>query len=377
MEKSEIKMEDYQYTVAGIHDQLAALMRLGKEISTETNIDRVLHILGDCAKEILDADRCSIFIYDKDKNELWTKVAHGIKEIRIPATKGVAAAAATTQETQIVIDAYHDFRFNQEIDDKSGYLTKTILAAPLINTKGETIGVFQAINKKGGVFSNVDAELLMLIGNYASVSLENALLYEKIKKSQMKLINKIATAAEFKDEDTSKHTKRVGLYSYLIAKRANLVPQRCEMIKITAPMHDAGKIGIPDRILLKPAKLDKDEFDEMKKHTNIGYELLYDEDDEMLKNAAIIAREHHEKWDGSGYPRGLKGEEITLEGRITAIADVFDALTSVRPYKRAWSVEEAKELFIKESGTHFDPKLVELFLKNFDEVETIYEELKD
>lgn len=370
-------MGDFEFKSIEIHEQLGALLKLGREISTETDLERVLKILGDNARDILGADRCSIFMYDKEKNELWTKLAHGVEELRIPANKGVVAAAVTTKETQVVIDAYHDFRFNSEIDKQTGYVTKTIIAVPLVNTKGDTIGVFQAINKKGGIFSNVDAELLILIGNYASVTLENSLLYEKIKKTQLKLINKIATAAEFKDEDTSKHTKRVGLYSYLLAKKANLSAKECELIKITAPMHDAGKIGIADSILLKPGKLSDEEFKIMKGHCQIGYDILFDEDDESLKKSAIIAKEHHEKYDGSGYPLGLKGDEISVEGRIVAIADVFDALTSVRPYKGAWSFEDALNLIKKSSGSHFDPCFAKLFLENIEEVAQIYNEYKD
>lgn len=221
-----------------LSDQLFILLNLGKAISTNTSLDDILNILSDTAREIISADRCSIFIFDKNKDELWTKVAHGVNEIRVPAQAGVVGKAALSKEVQIVIDAYNDFRFNKDVDKSTGYVTKNIIAVPLLNHDNETIGVFQALNKKDGIFSNIDAELLILIGNYASVALENALLYSKLQKSQTKIINKLSEAAEFKDSETSAHTKRVGLYTEIIAKELGMSAEFCKLIKLTSPMHD-------------------------------------------------------------------------------------------------------------------------------------------
>lgn len=361
-----------------LEHQLSILIELGKVIAKESDINKILVSIADTARELIEAERCSLFVYDKEKDELWTKVAHGVDDIiKIPANKGIAGYAKLSRDVQIVVDAYSDFRFNPEIDKKTGYVTRSVLAVPLFDSHNEVIGVFQALNKKFGYFSNLDAELLILIGNYASFMIENALLYQKLKETQNKIILKLSSAAEFKDEDTSRHTKRVGLYSALIARTLGMSEQQIELIKITAPLHDAGKIGIPDSILRKPAKLTEEEFEVMKKHCMIGYELLFDKDDEVLKTAAIIAKEHHEKWNGKGYPMGLKEEEISIEGRITAIADVFDALTSKRPYKEAWSFDKARELIESEAGKHFDPKLVKLFFENVNEVQKIYLENMD
>lgn len=358
--------------------QLDILLRLGKAIATEKNIDRLLPIAGDFARDILEADRCSIFIADKQSGELWTKVAHGVeKEIRIPANKGVAGFAFLSSETQIVVDAYNDFRFNKEVDKETRYTTQTILAVPLVDSKNEVLGVFQALNKKGGVFTNTDAELLLLISSYVSATLENALLVDELRSSRRKLIYKLSTAAEFKDEDTSKHTQRVGYYSALIAHYYGMDEAMVEQVRLTAPMHDAGKIGIEDAILQKPGKLTDTEFVRMQEHPLIGYELLHDEKDELLQMAAVIAKEHHEKFDGSGYPHGLKGEDISIYARMTAIADVFDALTSARPYKEAWSFERAVELLRSERGSHFDPALIDIFMERMDEVMYIYTQFKD
>jgi len=357
--------------------QLAILLEFGKVINKTKSLDDVLESMANFARDILQADRCSIFIYDKNKDELWSKVAHEVHPIRITAKRGLAGYAALSKETQIVVDAYNDYRFNREVDKATGYLTHTILSVPLLDNQENTIGVFQALNKKQGIFTNVDAELLLLISNYAASAIENAILYDKLRNTQTKIINKLASAAEFKDQETSKHTKRVGLYSALLAEKYGLSQEDIAKIELAAPMHDAGKIGIADKILLKPDKLSKNEFEMMKTHTQLGHDLLFDEENEYLKAAALIALEHHEKWDGTGYPHGKKGEEISIFGRIVAIADVFDALISVRPYKEPWSFEKAHTLLNENSGTHFDPALIALFNENIEKIRTIYQELKD
>lgn len=353
------------------------LLEFATVMSKEHELHPLLITMADYAKDLLASDRCSIFLYDSKEDELWTTVAHGEAEIRIPADAGVAGFSAFSKETQIVVDAYNDFRFNPEVDRLTGYTTKSILTVPLLNHNDEVLGVFQALNKDTGLFTSNDAEMLLLISNYASKSIENAMLYSQLTQTQTQIITKLSSAAEFKDADTSLHTKRVGHYSAIIAKGLGLAPKDIELIKLTAPMHDAGKIGIADSIIHKPGKLDVDEFEEMKKHTMIGYELLLDEDNNFLRTAAEIARDHHEKVDGSGYPSGLIGDEISLFGRITSIADVFDALTSKRPYKEPWSFDEGVQYLSDRSGTHFDTTLVDIFVNAREEVKAIYKKYQD
>ena len=357
--------------------QLSILLEFGKVINKIKSLDEVLESMANFARDILQADRCSIFIYNKEKEELWSKVAHKVHPIHFSAQKGVAGYAVLSKETQIVVDAYNDYRFNPEVDKVTGYLTQTILSVPLLDNQENTIGVFQALNKKESIFTNIDAEILLLISNYAASAIENAILYDKLRETHTKIINKLASAAEFKDQETSKHTKRVGLYSALLAEQYGLSREDVSKIELTAPMHDAGKIGIADKIMLKPGKLDDEEFEVMKTHAKIGHDLLFDEENEYLITAALIALEHHEKWDGTGYPYGKKGEDISIFGRIVAIADVFDALISVRPYKNPWSFEQAHHYLQQNSGTHFDPTLIALFDKNIEKIYTIYQELKD
>jgi len=185
---------------------------------------------------------------------------------------------------------------------------------------------------------------------------------ESIKQASLETIHRLSIAAEYKDEDTSTHIKRMSFYAAAVARRMGLDESTVEAILYAAPMHDVGKIGIPDRILLKPGKLDAAEWEIMKQHTIIGAKILSGSEAEFIKLGEVVARCHHEKWNGSGYPDGLKGVEIPVSCRIVAIADVFDALASKRPYKEAFTVEKSLAIIKEGSGSHFDPEVVNAFL---------------
>ncbi|WP_153912678.1 response regulator [Shewanella sp. TC10] len=194
---------------------------------------------------------------------------------------------------------------------------------------------------------------------------------KELKETRFEIIRRLGRAAEYKDNETGLHVIRMSHYARLLANAAGHSSRFCELLYNAAPMHDIGKIGTPDAILKKPGKLDADEWKEMQAHAAIGAAIIGDHDDPLLQMAKRIAISHHEKWDGSGYPNGLSGEDIPIEGRIIAIADVFDALTSARPYKKAWTVEDTIGLIEKESGKHFDPQLVEQFKSVLDDVKSI------
>jgi putative two-component system response regulator len=200
---------------------------------------------------------------------------------------------------------------------------------------------------------------------------------KELHASRREVIVRLGKAAEYRDNETGMHVIRMSQYSHLLAQKAGMNPKACEMILQASPMHDVGKIGIPDNILLKPGKLNHDEWQTMKTHASIGADILAESGSDMLNMAETIARTHHEKYDGTGYPKGLKGEEIPIEGRIIAICDVFDALTSSRPYKKAWTVEEATNFINSESGKHFDPNLVSLFNEFLPEILNIKEQFSD
>ena len=186
---------------------------------------------------------------------------------------------------------------------------------------------------------------------------------QEIQVTQLDTVNRLASVAEYRDDETGAHIARVSRLCALLGRACGMSESECEVLLNASKMHDLGKVKIPDRILLKPAKLEPDEWEVMKTHAAVGAELLSESRSGLIRVAETIALTHHERWDGSGYPNGLKGEEIPLVGRICALCDVFDALISERPYKRALPVEEARAEIERSSGTHFDPNLVALFLE--------------
>ncbi|HEY3364304.1 MAG TPA: HD domain-containing phosphohydrolase [Symbiobacteriaceae bacterium] len=212
---------------------------------------------------------------------------------------------------------------------------------------------------------------------------QNRLLGEKVRQrtreleqSQLEVVRRLALASEFRDDQTGLHTDRMSRLAARLAEAAGLSTTECDMILQAAPMHDVGKIGIPDAILLKPGPLTPDEWETMKTHVRIGATLLSGGSSDLMQMAHTIAWTHHENWDGSGYPQGLKGEAIPLSGRICHLADVFDALTSDRPYKKAWSHTDAAAEIVRMSGRHFDPSLVDRFEWVFSELVAIIRECR-
>jgi len=208
-----------------------------------------------------------------------------------------------------------------------------------------------------------------------TVALKQALI--DLDKSNRDAIHHLSAAAEFKDEDTSSHIQRMAHYSALLAEKMGLGKVEVDLILTSSPMHDVGKIGIPDSILLKPGKLDSDEWKTMKEHTTYGGKILGSGDSDYMRMGTLIALSHHEKWDGTGYPSNLAGEDIPLEGRICAVADVFDALTSKRPYKEAFSVDKSLKIMSEGRGFHFDPHVLDIFLRCTDEVVGIKDVYKE
>ncbi len=200
---------------------------------------------------------------------------------------------------------------------------------------------------------------------------------KEIRNREQEVIFRLSKAAEYRDPETGGHIQRMAHYSRHIAEHLGFPVPLQNMILQAAPMHDIGKVGIPDAILLKPGKLDDNEFQLMKEHATFGYEILNGSNSKLLQLGALIALTHHEKYDGSGYPKGLKGDVTPIYGQIIAVADVFDALTSERPYKRAWTVEAAMDLLKEGSGKHFKPECINAFFKNWDAVLEIKERFGD
>lgn len=213
-----------------------------------------------------------------------------------------------------------------------------------------------------------DINLVEIFCTNVSIAFDNLYLNREIIDTQKEIIFTLGEIAEGRSKETGNHVKRVAEYCKVLAIGYGLSEEEAEMFRLAAPMHDIGKLAIPDNILMKPGKLDYDEFEIIKTHTTMGFEMLKNSNRNIMQTAIIIALEHHEKYDGTGYPNKLGGEDIHIYGRITALADVFDALGSDRVYKKAWPLEEILELIKKEKGKHFDPRIVDIFFENLDEI---------
>ncbi len=224
-------------------------------------------------------------------------------------------------------------------------------------------------------FKGVSEISSMLV--YATDITDAIATFKELEKTQKQFIFSMGAIGESRSRETGNHVKRVAAYSKLLGLLVGMDEAEAELLRLASPMHDIGKVAISDTILNKPSRLTADEFNTMKEHTTFGYKMFEGYDQPIFKTAAIVAYEHHEKYDGSGYPRGLKGKDIHIYGRITALADVFDALGSDRVYKKAWKLEKILDLIEYERGKHFDPQLVTLFLENLDQFLEIKEKYKD
>lgn len=357
--------------------RLSLLLEYAKKMSLKKELDPLLALLGEEAKKVMGADRCSVFLLDSAKNELWSRFASGERMIRVPGPKGIVWEAVRRNRVINIPEAYKDPRFNPEVDKRTGYRTRNLLTAPMRNNKNEVMGAFQVLNKKRGQFTKDDEQVLVIFAEQAATAVENARLYDDVRSAAKDTILRLASAAEYKDKDTRNHLERMSQYAVILAEEMGMPHHWVQNIALASPMHDIGKLGVPDAILKKPGKLDMPEWDEIKKHPLYGAEILRNSDNELIRMSERVALTHHEKWDGTGYPKGLKGEQIPMEGRIVALADVFDALTSRRCYKPAFSLKDTLDIIRKGAGAHFDPSCVDAFFRAMPKITHVMETFED
>lgn len=344
------------------NQRLKVLLEVGQAISSLMELDELLLLIARESARVLKADRCTLFLLDEKRGELWSKVAMGEERIRLPKESGIAGLVVTTGDTLIIDDAYSNPHFNPEIDKKTGYHTRSLLCGPMRDSKGEVLGVFQVLNKLDGAFQEEDKELLEAVAAFSAIAIENARLYAELKKTFHSFIETLAATIDARHHLTAGHSHRVAKYTVGIAREMGLPKKEIEILRVAAFLHDYGKIGIPDSVLAKPGKLTEEEYAQMKRHPALTKEILskiYLSAD--YKGIPGLASTHHEKLDGSGYPFGLKDGEIPLGGRIMAVADVFDAITTKRDYREGMPYLEALELLRKDVGKHFDPEAFDAF----------------
>ncbi len=388
-------------TFKGLQEQLLSLNRIGIALSQEQDLNQLLSLILTEARQFAGAEAGSLYVregnelrFAQSQNEVLDKrkkaaAAKSFTE-KAPSTftgfylsldkSSIAGYVGVTGKVLNIPDVYtipktREYHFNRSFDEKNNFRTKSMLVVPMRDASVNVVGVLQLINARKGktiVPFNKHYETLMLsLASQAAVSIKNTMLAQELKEAYLDTIFRLSVAAEYKDEDTSAHIHRMSNYSAILAEELGLSEAEVETIRFASPMHDIGKLGVPDSILLKPGKLTPEEFKEMQKHTIFGAKILENAKAQLLKDSEVIAMTHHEKWDGSGYPRGLAGEAIPLYGRIVALADVFDALTSKRCYKPAFSVEESVKMIQEGSGRHFDAKVVRAFSNGLDKILTI------
>jgi response regulator RpfG family c-di-GMP phosphodiesterase len=378
-----------------IKQQIEKLNNIGIALSSEHKLEKLLEQIVNQSLFLAHCDAGSIYI--KEGNMLTFMVAQNntlkkrygdgyeekyFKRFHFPISKDrISGYVAATGETLNIKDVYHipsdfEYTFTDDFDKRNNYITKSMIVAPMKDPDNHVLGVLQLINCLNDEseiipFNKNLESLIQSLASQAAVAIRNAKLIKQVKEAHLDTILRLSVAAEFRDDDTSEHLRRMTTYCVIVAKHLGLDEDDIELLKYAAPMHDIGKIGIPDSILFKPGSLTKNEWEEMKKHTIYGAQILEGSDSEILKASSIVALNHHERWDGKGYPGGLKKDRIPMFGQIVSIADVFDALASKRVYKEAYELQIAVEEIKNSMDVMFGSHIVKAFMQGLDEIATV------
>ncbi|HUG55443.1 MAG TPA: HD domain-containing phosphohydrolase [Candidatus Limnocylindrales bacterium] len=360
--------------------RLQVLLDVTRRLMGVTDLDALLRLIAEATTQLLRADRATIFLLDHERDELWSTVAlgEGVGQIRSPVGVGIAGQVARTGQPINLADVYADPRFSPETDLSTGYRTRTLLTYPMTGHEGRVIGVFQVVNKDGGPFTEEDEETLSSLAASAAVAVENAQLVSEQKRLWRSLITTLAATVDARDQQTAGHSRRVTRYAAVIGRAMGLSARELETLEAAALLHDYGKIAVRDRFLRKPGKLDDAEFAYMKAHAEKTREFLaHIQFPHDMRDVPVIAAQHHERMDGSGYPNGLPADAILLGARIVAAADVFDALTAPRYYKPAYPVARTIEIMQAMAGGHLDPAVVAAVQRALPELRRELAELKE
>jgi HD-GYP domain-containing protein (c-di-GMP phosphodiesterase class II) len=363
----------------GQAERFAHLYRVAAILNSSLDPALVRKAAMEAAVELLECETGSLYLIDAEKNELYFEVALGekgeaVKQIRLKMGEGIAGWVAQEGKSDLVPDTSLDPRWAKRVDEKSKFKTRNMVTVP-VKSQDQVIGVLQALNKLGDKkFNSLDLRLLENLADQVAIALENARLYKSQKEMFVETAQALATAIEKRDPYTGGHTRRVRDFSMAAAKYLELPPDDREWLLLAAILHDIGKIGVPDRVLNKPDRLDDSEFALMKSHPGYGYDILRQV--KHLARAIPGMKYHHERFDGRGYPEGLAGLDIPRLARIITVADTWDAMTSDRPYRKGLSDQVAAEELIKFSGVQFDPEVVKAFIQAFEnhEIRSQHEE---
>lgn len=381
-------------------DDLEKLLTVGIALSSVHDLEKLLDLIVLEARRLTQADGGTLYLVKGDKlifkvsqcqsliDRLGeTRMRQMYQSFEMPVSReSIAGYSAMTKEVLNLPDVREippnaSYHYNSSWDQRAGYTTRSMMVIPMLNRDSQVVGVLQLINalSEGRTvpFRVEHERLASSLASQAAVAIENAELTEDLKQAHLDTIFRLGVAAEYRDKETASHIRRMSHYCALIAAGLGWPGGAVETMHWSSLMHDVGKLGIPDRILQKPGRLTPEERKVMEEHTIIGGNILKGSKAAILKKSRIVALTHHEKFDGTGYPRGLKGEKIPVEGRITLLADVFDALSSKRVYKEAMAEAEVLPILEEGRGFHFDPMILDVFLRHLNEVREIKERYTD
>ncbi len=378
-------------TIAGLKHDLSRFRQVQEMallLNSQSSFDDLFLAIVRHVSQIMEVDRTSLFLLDEDNGELWTKVAQGLsKQIRIPVGVGLAGKCAQQQQPLLVHDAASHPDFDSSWDEKSGYVTKTVLCYPVLNRGGELKGVLQMINKSDDLFSAKDQELAQVCAAQVGVALENFQLIQELRQGFESFIRTLTETMDAKHKLTAGHSHRVTEYALFIGRLVGLDETSLDVLKYSSLLHDLGKIAVPDRVLTKNGRFNADELAIMQSHPLwTGRILKRMRLPRHLAELPQIASSHHERMDGNGYPAGVDGEHIPQLAKIIAVADVFDALSSRRDYPKyvagesetsceALQLDKVFEIIANGAGDQFDADLVALVLEHRDEMAVLCQRL--
>ena len=371
---------------------LRSLLHVGVNLAAIDDLPALLHMVLREARRLAGAEAGNLYLqhggalrlaFTQNASLAPDEMAGRLEEAMgsVGANSLVGFVAATGRPMNIP-DSHHlpsgaPFRIGRDLDAVTGYRSESILAVPMKLLDGAGVGVVELINhidRDGHIapFPDHRAKALDLLAFMAAGAVHNALARERTKRANLNVIIDLSVAAECGDDETAAHIRRVSEVAALIAKALSLPTRQVEVIRFATTMHDIGNIGVPEDILRKTGVLADDERNRMQRHAEIGAEVVPHPLNDVVEAACTVALTHHERWDGTGYPEGLAGEEIPLVGRIVTLADVFDALLSPRPYRDAHTWDQALRVVRDETGKHFDPRVVRAFLACLEDVADLY-----
>jgi len=352
--------------------ELSVLIELGRQIITEPGTESIYQSILDKAVTLTDAQAGTIYLYDENSDSLIFKfvisdkpeVADRLKDLQLKKGVGIVGRVAERLQSDLVADAQKDPRFAKGIDRISGFETHSILTVPIHFFNEETrsrtlVGVLQLLNKRDGPFSQADVHKMEAFGGFAAAHLTREKLFQHIRQQFLGTIGSLAEAVDAKDPYTHGHTQRVSAYAVAIGEQYGLTQAELFNLKVSSLLHDIGKIAIPDAILRKEGALTEEERRWMEIHPSEGVRILEPVNLSPEIYDGILC--HHERWNGAGYPKHLKGEQIPMFPRFVALADAFDALTSDRTYRKGVGFDQAREIIMRDAGEHFDPNMTRIF----------------